>query len=177
MGTISKCQDCAAAAAILTDPSVVPSVEVCGLRRRFKLESDSLLKKCTGSWFQDAIWDVEILGDSHVHIESYWYLMILRRFAILLGSRFGAILNIEASISMQLTLFAQLLLILVLVWSLTIAYKCNFGNSVVEHLPLATIFWDLEKKWKNTTSEQIAFNFRPAFAALLVTWRNQCLVT
>ena len=30
MGTIPKCQDCAAAAAILTDPSVVPSVkEVC----------------------------------------------------------------------------------------------------------------------------------------------------
>ena len=72
MGTISKCQDCAAAAAILTDPSVVPSVkEVCGLRRRFKLESDSLLKKCTGSWFQDAIWDVEILGDSHVHILNH----------------------------------------------------------------------------------------------------------
>ncbi len=112
------------------------------------------LRFATASWFQDAIWDVEILGDSHVHIESYWYLMILRRFAILLGSRFGAILNIEASISMQLTLFAQLLLILVLVWSLIIAYKCNFGNSVVEHLPFATIFWDLEKKWKNTTSEQ-----------------------
>lgn len=39
-----------------------------GLRRRFKLESDSLLKKCTGSWFQDAIWDFEMVGNSHVHI-------------------------------------------------------------------------------------------------------------
>ena len=64
-----KCQDCAAAAAILTDPFSC-SLRQGGLRRHFKLESDSLLKKCTGSWVSryDLIWDFEIPGNSHVHI-------------------------------------------------------------------------------------------------------------